>query len=91
MKRLFIIGNGPLPEDQEGITNAASLRTNQFIQSLIKKNKEFDLILITIHDQPETKYQIEFQTLNLYGSDTVYKQNNFFPKTSTFHHFFRFP
>jgi tRNA (guanine-N7-)-methyltransferase len=41
------------------------------------KTDSREYFLWSLDEIKETKYQIEFQTLNLYRSDTIYKQNNF--------------
>ena len=41
------------------------------------KTDSREYFLWALDEIKETKYQIEFQTLNLYGSETIYKQNNF--------------
>lgn len=49
-------------------------RPNSFLEF---KTDSREYFLWSLDEIKETKYKIEFQTLNLYGSDTVYKQNNF--------------
>ena len=47
-KKILIIGSGPLPNDKEGIREAAGLRTHQFFQPI--KEKGHDITLFCIHN-----------------------------------------
>lgn len=47
-KKILIIGSGPLPNDKEGIREAAGLRTHQFFQPIAEKGH--DIILFCIHN-----------------------------------------
>lgn len=49
MKKIFIVGSGPLPNEKEGIRDAAGLRTEQFFRPL--KSQGHDIILICITNQ----------------------------------------
>lgn len=46
-KNIFIIGAGPLPNEKEGIREAAGLRTEQFIRPLQQAGHNITLVLIT--------------------------------------------
>lgn len=47
MKKVFIVGSGPLPNEKEGIRDAAGLRTEQFFRPLQNNRHEITLLCIT--------------------------------------------
>jgi tRNA (guanine-N7-)-methyltransferase len=49
-------------------------RTGSFLEF---KTDSREYFLWALEEIKHTSYKVEFQTLNLYGEDTVYKQNNF--------------
>lgn len=54
-KRIFILGSGPLPNEKEGIREAAGLRTEQFIRPLQKAGHTIKLVIITNKKPQEEK------------------------------------
>lgn len=50
MKRILLIGNSPLPNENTLVRPAAGLRTNQFLQPLLKEaeNSSYSILLVTI-------------------------------------------
>lgn len=57
MKKIFIVGSAPLPNEKEGIREAAGLRTEQFLSPLQKHG--YEITLIAISNSPETSFHVK--------------------------------
>lgn len=65
-KKILIVGSGPLPNDQEGIREAAGLRTQQFIDPL--RQRGHDVSLFCIHNKEPLQKEECIGEMNIWRS-----------------------
>lgn len=70
MKKIFLIGAAPLPNEKEGIREAAGLRTEQFLSPLKKAGNEISCVLIT-NKPPKKKEEVinGIKSIRIYRAD----------------------
>lgn len=76
MTRIFLIGSAPLPNQENSVRNAASLRTWQFVKPLLDE-KNYQICLVTIDERQKDKRQITHEDKGSFVHYTLPKKRKF--------------